>query len=60
MRILLAVLLVGILVVIALAVVVLYGIVRCAEAQDELTERSGPETIKDDSAQTARDLKSRP
>ena len=60
MRILLAVLLVGILVVIALAVFVLYGIVRGAEAQDELRERSGRETSEGESAQTARAPKSRP
>ncbi len=59
MRILLAVLLVAILVALGLALVVLFGIVRCAEAQDELRERSGREAIEGGSAQTARDLKPR-
>ena len=59
MRILLAVLLVAILVALGLALVVLFGIVRCAEAQDEIRERSGRETVEGELAQTARDPKSR-
>ena len=60
MRILLAVLLVAVLVVLGFAIVVLYGIVCCAEAQDELRERSGRETVEGESVQTTRDPKSRP
>jgi uncharacterized membrane protein len=60
MRVLVAVLLVTVLVVLGFAIIVLYGVVRCAEAQDELRERSGAETIEGESAHTARGSKSRP